>query len=144
MILRILLLPLLLAVSISPVLGQTELQQSHIEGNIPSQEEFSKLLERDLLAFFKSSKASRVEYQLLRDAPTQSGLSFPKYYAWVKVFSGTVLSFQGAVRLAAINRARFEITDTLSVQQIRTAPNEVDSIFPSLLVPSIIERAADR
>jgi hypothetical protein len=131
----------LLSVLARPALGQADLQQTHIEGNVPSQEVFSDLLKRDLRSFFKSGSASTVEYKLLRDLPTQSGMSFPKYYAWVKVASGTDVIFEGAVRLAAINRIRFEITDTLSAQQVRAAPNAVGSIFPSLLVPGILEYA---
>jgi hypothetical protein len=60
--------------------------QSHIDANVPSAEQFHSLLKRDLQAFFSNRHGSSVtvSYELLRDGPTQTGIAYPKYYAWVK------------------------------------------------------------
>ena len=91
-------------------------------------------------AYFKSkggTSVSSVEYQLLRKEPTQSGVAYPKFYAWVKVNSGSQLLFEGAVRVAAIEQKKFEITNFLPRKQIQGAPSEVSAIFPSSLVSTI-------
>jgi len=44
---------------------------------------------------------------LLRNVPTQSGVSLPKFYAWVQVFSEQSLLFEGAGR--DVRRARVEV-----------------------------------
>lgn len=124
--------------------SQTPLQQSHIEANVPSQQNFGPLLQRDLLAYFKSTgvaSASSVEYQLLRKEPTQSGVAYPKFYAWVKVNSGSQLLLEGAVRVAAIEQKKFEVTNFLPRKQVQGVPSEVSAIFPSPLVPTIISMA---
>jgi hypothetical protein len=124
-------------VALAPAWGQTSLQQSHIDGNVPPPEFFIQFLQRDLLAFFQASdapSATSVEYTLLRDAPTQSGVSYPKFYAWVKVLSGSTVIQEGAVRLAAIQRTHFKITDFMSAKQVNATPGEVSNIFPAPLV----------
>jgi len=121
----------------------SEVQKSHIEANIPSDESFNSILNRDLLKYFQSSLKSEklnVSYQLLRTAPTQSGVSYPKYYAWVTVKSETgVILEQGAVRLAAIEKVRFEVTNFISSKEIQVAPDKLGPVFPSLLIPNIKE-----
>jgi hypothetical protein len=117
---------------------------AHIEANVPPQQSFEGLLNRDLLSFFKSTSepgATRVQYRLLRDAPTQSGVAFPKYYAWVEVFVGSRRTQEGAVRLAAVSGHHFDVTHFFSAQQIRTSASEVATVFPPPLVSVVIERA---
>ncbi|MDO6388477.1 hypothetical protein [Uliginosibacterium sp. 31-12] len=124
--------------------SQTPLQQSHIEANVPSQSNFAAFLDRDLLAYFKGAgfpSALTVESQLLRKEPTQSGVAYPKYYAWVKINNGSQLLSEGAVRVAAIEQKRFEVTKFLSRKQIQSNLGEVAAVFPSALVPTIISLA---
>ena len=121
--------------------SQTSLQPSHIEANVPAQQVFDAILRRDLLAYFKNagiSSATSVEYQLLRSGPTQTGVSFPKYYAWVRVLVGTAFQQEGVVRLAAINRERFDVTHFVSRSEIQGKPETVKAIFPARLVPAIL------
>jgi len=131
----------------SPAAAQASLahvQQSHVIANVPPQEVFDPLLRRDLLAFFKHSTvptATGVEYQLLRETSTQSGVAYPKYYLWVKVLAGSVVAQEGAARVAAIGRKRFEITDFLAKSDIRGAPGTVGSVFPAALVPKVLSLA---
>jgi hypothetical protein len=82
-----------------------------------------------------------VEYKLLRNGPTQSGTSYPKYYLWVKVRNSGILLHEGAARVEAIERKRFEVTNFLSREAIQTTPSEVGAVFPSALVPSVLSLA---
>jgi hypothetical protein len=94
-----------------------DIQASHIEANVPSSTDFEKFLQRDLSRYFsvtRKQKSLRVEFELLRDEPTQSGVSYPRFYAWVRVAGGKSPEDRGAVRLAAIEKKRFEVTDFLS------------------------------
>jgi hypothetical protein len=120
-----------------------ELQASHIEANVPDASQFSRLLERDLNAYFKTRgvRNPNSRFELLRQGPTQSGIAYPKFYLWVWVSSGKNNAAAGAVRVAAVGRERFEITDFLSEEEIREAPNQVGSVFPAPLVRAIHKRA---
>ena len=65
--------------------------ESNIEGNIPEPQDFDRFLKRDLESYFAQPNGRKVtvEYELLRDGPSQAGTAYPKYYAWVDVFDGT-------------------------------------------------------
>ena len=135
-----------LLISAPTAQAQPSIQQSHIEGNVPDEGKFSQLLTRDLLLYFKANdapKATAVEYRLLRDEPTQSGVSYPKYYAWVQVWAGGERVAEGAVRLAAIGRTRFEITDFVAKARAKNNTTQLESVFPRALVPSILKLAAE-
>lgn len=80
-------------------------------------------------------------FELLRQGPTQTGIAFPKFYLWVWVSSGQEHAVDGAVRVAAVQRERFEITDFLTIDEIRKDPGSVRSIFPATLVGAIREHA---
>lgn len=125
--------------------AQSLLQQSHIEGNVPEPQVFEMILKRDLVAYFKSNRLAtidRVEYRLLRDAPTQSGIAYPKYYAWIDIYSGKNLLQHGAVRLAAIDKQRFEVTHFVSRKEIQDNAPVLDAIFPAALIPLIVQYAS--
>src|SRR5688572_13387656 len=79
--------------------------ESHIRGNVPDEKDFDKFLKRDLEKYFKDvkQKTVTVDYELLRKGPTQSGIAFPKFYAWVTVRDGAVVIEQGAIRVAAVD-----------------------------------------
>jgi hypothetical protein len=121
-----------------------DIQGSHIDGNVPDQQSFDASLRRDLLAYFRTfgvGATARVQYRFLREGPTQSGVSYPKYYLWVKVLSGGSVLREGAVRVAAIDRGRFEVTNFLSTVGIRSDPSQVGLVFPSALVTSVLSAA---
>jgi len=120
-----------------------DLQAGHIAANVPPAPEFDAILRRDLEAFFvdQGIAASRVEFELLRKGPTQSGVSYPKFYAWVRVISMTGESQSGAVRLSAQDRVRFEVTHYVPRASIQLRPDVLDGLFPAALVPIIVERA---
>ena len=127
-----------------PVAAQFELPRSHTEANVPPPESFDGFLKRDLLAYFKASGtpgATIVTYKPLRNGPTQSGVSYPKYYLWVKVLTGSKLSQEGAVRVAAIERTHFDVTNFMSKTQIQSVPAQVGNVFPAALVPRVLSLA---
>jgi hypothetical protein len=112
---------------------------SHINANVPASDQFSNLLARDLQSHFQ---APRVDYELLRQGPTQTGISYPKYYLWVKIRNSSGgLAAEGAVRVAAIDQVRFEVTHFLPAQEIRETPTTVERVFPRPLVESILAHA---
>jgi hypothetical protein len=129
--------------------GQTsveDLARSHIAANVPAPEDFDRLLRRDLSAFFsaRAHQSVEVQYRLLRDGPTQTGIAYPKYYAWVQVVAGSAVVDEGAVRLAAVERKRFDVTDYVSAANVRSDPKSVESAFPRALVPAILRSAGAR
>ena len=126
--------------------AQPFVQANHIDANVPEEAKFSELLNRDLLAYFKANgvaTATGVQVRLLRKAPTQSGVAYPKYYAWVQVEDSSTRLAEGAVRLAAIERARFEVTDFVPKNKAKGSRELIESVFPRPLVTEILRLAAE-
>ena len=119
--------------------GFDEVRGSHVDGNVPSPAEFTALLRRDLDAYFNAAHEKRitVQHELLRDGPTQSGTSYPKFYLWVRLLQEGVVVEEGAVRVAAIDRSRFEITSFTSESDLRADPRALHSIFPAAVCETI-------
>ena len=101
------------------------------------------LLERDILAYFRASNPSMtsVQYKLLRDIPTQSGVALPKYYLWINALAGSQTLQQGAMRVAAVEKSNFDVTDFLPSSEIKSNPDRVSRIFPAPLVAGILTLA---
>lgn len=142
---KVLVSVLVLLLLLPPVFCQgqmfNDLAQSHIDANVP--EKLGKCMRRDLKAYFterRKEKVNKVEYEYLRKGPTQTGVSFPKYYLWVKICVGKQIE-QGAVRVAAIDGSKFEVTHFISSEQIIKFPETVSSIFPSSLCSTIVSIA---
>lgn len=117
-----------------------DIQRSHIEANVPAPADFDRFLQRDLRSYFAQARKSeevRVEFELLREGPTQTGVSYPKFYAWVRVDGGKSPADRGAVRLAAIEKKRFEVTDFVSEQAVRKDPDGISQIFPGAVCERI-------
>jgi len=133
-----------LSVLISPlsVIAQS-ISDAHIESNVPDDKDFKKFLARDIQKYFsiKLNKAIRIEYELLRDSPTQSGIAYPKYYLWVKVFDDNTIIEESAVRIAAIGKVRFEVIEYVSKSEIIREPKKIETIFPAGLCDNIRSRA---
>ncbi len=122
-----------------------QIEQSHIDGNVPAAKDFHKFLVRDLQKYFSSLLKTKVlvEYELLRDGPTQSGVSFPKYYAWVKIYGkGAKLIEQGAVRVAAEDKTEFGVTDFWNVNKIRDDEKNLPLTFPKNLCALVSAKAS--
>lgn len=125
--------------------AEPDLQRSHIESNVPPAADFDRLLQRDLRAYFNGKApdgpVTAVDVQLLRAAPTQSGTSFPKFYLWVKARAGAAVVREGAVRVVAMERIGFEVTDFVPSERVRVEPDAVRAVFPAALVPAVLDRA---
>jgi hypothetical protein len=78
---------------------------------------------------------------LLRRQATQSGVAYPKFYLWIRTRSADGRSISGAVRVAAVEKQRFDVTDFLSAAEITAEPSRVGTVFPAPLVQGIIDRA---
>jgi hypothetical protein len=117
------------------------LAQSHADANVPLQPAFDSLLRADLATYFTSHLARdvKVDYELLRRGPTQTGIAYPKFYAWVRVQAGGTVE-EGAVRLAAKERTRFEVTHFIPEAEIRRAPQSLNTVFPPAVADSIRKR----
>ncbi len=109
------------------------ISQSHVAANEPPKSDFDALLQRDLTKYFAggSGKGATVQYELLRQGPTQSGISYPKYYLWVKVSRSGRLVNEGAVRCAAIDRLRFEVTDFVAKTTLLSNLGQAKMVFPA-------------
>lgn len=120
-----------------------DLQRSHIEANAPTSANFDRLLRRDIEAYFADQgvASSSLQYELLRDAPTQSGVALPKYYLWVRVVGPDNQVIEGAMRVAAVDRERFDVTDFVNRAVIAQDPASLEWVLPAMLVPLAISRA---
>jgi hypothetical protein len=117
---------------------------SHIRAHVPDANDFRAYFIRDASEYLSKKAGKRVvaDYELLRENPTQTGVAYPKFYAWVRASDGDKrLVFEGAMRLAAIEKKRFEVTDFLTKQEIVAAPTRIEEMFPRLLLPKIREKA---
>ncbi len=116
-----------------------DIQRSHIEANVPSSADFNRILQRDLENYFTkgNKKKVHVEFEMLRDGPTQSGVAYPKFYAWVRILEGKSKLNEGAVRLAAIDRKKFEVTDFIGRSAIEAHPEALTQVFPAAVCEKI-------
>lgn len=116
---------------------------SHVSANVPPGAAFTALLRRDVRAYLNANRllSKNLEIELLRTVPTQSGVSYPKYYIWVRTSDGAGHSLGGAMRVAAVDRVRFEITNFTPAAAIRSDPTVIDPVYPAVLIPLILQRA---
>lgn len=118
----------------------SRITESHITENVPDAADFERFLQRDLQTYFADARKEpgvTVDYEPLRRGVTQSGLSYPRFYLWVRISGGKSTADRGAVRLSAIDKKRFEITDFVSEQTIRDNPDSISTIFPALVCETI-------
>ena len=108
-------------------------QSSQIQGNVPRQ--FDTVLKRDLMIYFRdlNQEVVRVEYELLRDIPTQVGVALPKYYIWVKIYGEKGMIDQGAVKVAAIEKTHFTVLNYLAIADLKKSPERINQVFPVAL-----------
>jgi hypothetical protein len=138
-----LLFSVFLAAALTIAASGQSIAESHIAAHVPDREAFVSLLKRDAAAYLATvvGKSVKVEFELLREAPTQSGVAYPKFYAWVRAYSDAEVVTEGAMRLAAIEKKRFEVTDYLSSSEIRSAPARIEAVFPRALLKKIRAKA---
>lgn len=117
--------------------------ESHIAANVPSTNDFRPFLIRDLTAYLKPTHGDKltVDYELLRDGPTQSGVAYPKFYLWLRATNAEKTVIQGAVRVAAVDKKRFDVTDFVPRADIVSHPDALDRIFPRAVIEKILTKA---
>jgi hypothetical protein len=116
-----------------------DIQESHLDANIPDQTQFDRLLRRDLEKYFLNKfGVVTVKWEFLREGPTQSGVAYPKYYLWTKIYADDKILEEGAVRVAAMEKTRFEITDFVNINKIKNNVKDLYSIFPKSVCEKII------
>src|SRR5262249_11046300 len=115
---------------------------THVSANVPGRDHFDALMRRDLAGYFASpdSTPMTLDYDLLRRGFTQTGIAYPKYYAWVRVRSADT-TFQGAVRIAAVDQERFEVRQFMTSDEILADPERVRQTFPEALSQELVRRA---
>jgi hypothetical protein len=119
------------------------LQANHIDANAPPDASFTVLLQRDVQGYLVANglPSQGVEIEPLRKGATQSGASYPKYYIWIRAADKAGHHIAGAMRVAAIDRVRFDVTDFTPTATIRSNPASLASIYPALLIPAIRQHA---
>jgi hypothetical protein len=119
--------------------------QSHIDANVPEPTSFDAFLIRDLSSYFQAQARGPVQvtYELLRKEPTQTGVAYPKFYAWVVIKRGGTLWQTGAARVEAADKRGFSVTRFISAREIRGDPDSARTVFPSALVADIQRRARE-
>jgi hypothetical protein len=136
--------PALVACDASSQADFNQLQQAHIESNAPEDSEFESILRRDLVSYFEAQLGVPVDvnYDFLRRGPTQSGLAYPKYYLWVIVADSMTRKelSEAGVRVAAIDRTRFDVTHHVTKARIVDDPASLDTIFPPAVIGEIKKR----
>ncbi len=117
--------------------------ESHIAANVPSTNDFRPFLIRDLTAYLKPTHGDKltVDYELLRDGPTQSGVAYPKFYLWLRATNAEKTVIEGAVRVAAVDKKRFDVTDFVPRADIVSHADVLDRIFPQALIEKILRKA---
>jgi hypothetical protein len=107
-----------------------KVQNSHIQGNVPPQ--FNMFLQRDLTSYFQGLNAEiiKVEYELLRNVPTQVSVGTPKYYIWVKLYGREGLLDEGAVKVAAVEKTQFTVLNYSAIADLKKSPERINQVFP--------------
>lgn len=115
----------------------------HVSNNVPHESQFDNILIRDLNVYFNArmQRPVVVEFNLLRRHATQSGVSLPKYYIWVRISEKGKVAEQGAARIVAVDQTHFEILQYVTQAEIQRDPEMIKSIFPESLCPDILMKA---
>ncbi len=123
-----------------------EMAESHIQANVPESADFANLMTRDLKTYFGvgHTSAPGVTYEMLRDGPTQTGIAYPKFYLWVTVKEADTTVNEGAVRVAAVEKKRFEVTHFISMKDIQANPEALYKVFPRPVADKIKEKVRPR
>jgi hypothetical protein len=127
------LIAILLADNTDQIQAIRDIQASHIAANVPSSADLEPFLRRDLNAYFANErhlKNVKVEFEFLRDGPTQTGISYPKYYIWVRINGGKSAADRGAACVSAVDQKGFDVTMFASEREIRADVPALKFVFP--------------
>jgi hypothetical protein len=102
---------------------------------------FEAILQQGLNTYFTEYLGGRivhVQYALLRNGLTQSGIAYPKIYLWVKILDHKDLIDEGAVRVAVIAQSKIQVTHYLPRGYIRLYPKQIGLFFPAEVAKKIV------
>ena len=131
----------------STIASTQDIQKAHIDANLPETlDKFNQILTRDLNAYFtqKLGTGVIVRHELLRRTPTQSGVAYPKFYAWVRIEKNDSSVDAGAVRVVAVDAKRIKVTHYFSQEKIKAEPKSIELVFPRSLCDNIRNKAGLR
>jgi hypothetical protein len=114
--------------------------RSHVGVNIPNKKFLQEYLERDLNLYFKKKvpDGNNLEYIFISDIIHQSGLSYPKYYllVFVKDIENQIIE-RYLVRVSLMDKDEFYITDSFTVDEVKSNSEVIKSIFPEDVINRI-------
>jgi hypothetical protein len=118
-------------------------QEVEVQNDSAVLQNISSSFERDLTKYFfgETPAGAKVDYELLRQGPTQVGVAYPEYYIWIKASKNKNIITEGSARLQQTDRAQFLITDYINLQTIRENPSALEKVFPKALIQNILTRA---
>ena len=138
---RLAIIPLVLASLLLFSEAQANPFNSHVSANMPEHEKLHSVIKHGLVEYFKKNySATDLDYQLLRDIPSQVGVSYPKLYAWVEAKGTNPGKLSGAVRLSLREKKYCVVTHFLSSQDIRKNPKSAFFVFPTGLLPKVFSK----
>jgi hypothetical protein len=77
---------------------------------------------------------------LLRRGPTQTGISYPKFYLWVQVHRDGKLLKDGYARVQAVDRTGFDVTNFIPRATVDQDSSILYSVFPVAVAAEILRR----
>ena len=126
--------------------GIPGVSESHITANVPNAADFRPFLIRDLTQYLKDPQGIVsnlvVEYELLRDEPSQAGVGYPKFYLWLTATNSEKVVIEGAARVAAVDKKQFDILSFTPRSEIVAHPETIKRIFPKALEEKILSKAS--
>jgi len=134
---------LLAAVALVSLGEFAQATEDPIAANIPEDGDFRATLLHDLKGYFEPvyGRNFTVDYELLRDEPTQTGTAYPKFYLWVSGFQPDKTPYEGAVRVVAIKK-HFEVTTFIPRADVIARPEVLPSVFPQVVIAKIRSKIA--
>ena len=118
-------------------------QRSHVDANVPDEKDFDAILKREITAYVtdRDDKGISVTVELLRNAPTQSGVALPKFYVWIvkRDAKGAVME-EAAARIAAVEKKRFDVIQYYTKKRIVAEPDLVKKVFPEDVYEKILAK----
>ncbi len=116
--------------------------QSHIDANVPPDSTFDRLLRRDLTQYFQASLGGNltIDFDLLRRGPTQTGISYPKFYLWVLVRRDGKPLKEGYARVQATDRTGFDVRDFIPRTAVDQDSTRLYPVFPVAVAAEIMRR----
>lgn len=139
----------ILAAIVSPASSKdeiTNLHKANLQAHLPDAKHFHEIFAINLDAEFSRKLKSKVlvKYQLLDTQVFQTGVSFPKIYCWVQVFSNKEMLAEGAAKLAAVEKKFFILKTFLSVKEIKSDEKVVYERFPCAVASKILKIAESK